>query len=426
MKNVLLRLAMLLALLATAAGCVVVETPGEVAKSDKARAESDATADEIAQLTAANGEFAFDLYQALSEGEGNLFLSPHSISSALAMTYAGAQGQTEQQMADALRFTLEQSRLHAAFNAVDQALAERGKGAEGRDDEGFRLYVVNALWGQKDYAFLPGFLDTLAENYGAGLRLLDFVTETEEARQSINRWVEEQTENRIQDLIPQGALGPLTRLVLTNAIYFNAAWLEPFEEMATTDWPFYLTDDSTVTASMMHRTGSYAYAEGDGWQAVQIPYTDRSLSMLVVVPERGTYAEWENALDNSVIQDILDDLAYGQVALGLPKFEFRSSFQMATALRELGMTDAFSLPPADLTGMTGNKDLFISDVIHKAFVAVDEAGTEAAAATAVVVGATSMPQEPQEMTIDHPFLFMIRDADTGAILFLGRVLDPTA
>jgi len=425
-REILIRLMMLLAILSLTAGCSVVEPAGDTTRSDKERIESDATEDEIARLTDGNAAFAFDLYQILRRRDGNLFLSPYSISAALAMTYAGAEGQTEEQMAQTLHFDLEENRLHAALNAVDQILADRGEGAAGRDEEGFRLNVVNALWGQKDYSFLSAFLDTLAENYGAGLHLLDFVSAPEEARQTINHWVEEETEDRIKDLIPQGTIDTLTRLVLTNAIYFNAAWLHPFEETATTDGPFYLLDGSQVKVPMMHDTGGYGYGETDVYQAIQIPYSDPSLSMIVVVPTAGTYQEWEATLDVNEINEIVDTLTYRQVRLSLPKFEFESSFGLSDALRQLGMIDAFTLPPADFSGMTGDQDLFISEVIHKAFVSVDEAGTEAAAATAVIMATSAMPQEPVELTVDHPFLFMIRDADTGAFLFLGRVVDPTS
>lgn len=216
---------------------------GEVLKSDKERITSpDVSPSEQASLVEGNSAFAFELYQALREEEGNLFYSPYSISLALAMTYAGARGETAQQMADTLQFMLEQDRLHPAFNWLDAKLATRGEGAQGKDGEGFRLNIVNAIWGQKDYEFLSSFLDVLAENYGAGLRILDFITEAEKCRVTINDWVSDQTEGRIEDLIPEGALNELTRLVLTNAIYFNAAWEYPFDKKMTADGPFYMLD----------------------------------------------------------------------------------------------------------------------------------------------------------------------------------------
>jgi len=250
-------------------GCgEVVEGVG-MALSDKERVTSpDVGTSDLTYLVDGNTAFTFDLYQALSEKDGNLFYSPYSISLALAMTYAGALGETERQMADTLHFILTQNHLHPAFNALDLELASRGEGAEGKDKEGFRLNIVNAIWGQEDYKFLSEFLDILAENYDAGLRLLDFINAPEESRVTINNWIADQTEGRIEDLIPQGVIDALTRLVLTNAIYFNAAWLNPFDEDTTKDGTFHLLDGSKVIVPMMRQTESLGYAEGEGYQAV--------------------------------------------------------------------------------------------------------------------------------------------------------------
>jgi serpin B len=403
--------------------------PGQSAQSDKERVISpDVPAPDLADLAGGNSAFAFDLYQFLREekAEDNLFYSPYSISLALAMTYAGARGETERQMADALHFTLPQERLHPAFNGLDLELARRGEGAAGKDGEGFRLNIVNAIWGQDGYEFLPEFLDTLAENYGAGLRLLDFVKAPEESRVTINDWVSDQTEGRIEDLIPQGLINELTRLVLTNAIYFNAAWAEPFEENLTADRTFHLLDGSEVTVPMMKQTASFGHANREGVQAVELPYDGRELSMVILLPDAGAFESFEGALDAGRVDAILRGLAYREVALTMPKFEIESGFSLAKALAAMGMPDAFSMG-ADFSGMDGTRELFISDVVHKAFVAVDEAGTEAAAATAVVMELkAAMPEEPIEVTVDRPFLFFIRDIETGAILFVGRVLDPGA
>jgi serpin B len=348
------------------------------------------------------------------------------------MTYAGARGETEEQMADALHFTLPQDDLHPAFNALDQELARRGEGAEGKDEadkqhpEGFRLNIANAVWGQKDYAFLEAFLDALATNYGAGLRVLDFAGAPEESSVTINEWVSEETEGRIENLIPQGAIDSLTRLVLTNAIYFNAAWANPFGKGATQDGPFTLLDGGEVTVPMMRRAESFGYARGEGYQAVELPYDGREMSMVILLPERDGFEAFEDSLGAEQVQAIAEDLEYGQVVLTMPKFEFDSGFSLNQALEAMGMPAAFSAG-ADFSGMTGSKDLFISDVLHKAFVSVDEEGTEAAAATAEVVKLVAKPVEsPVAVTIDHPFLFLIRDIETGAILFVGRVVDPGA
>jgi len=395
----------------------------EVLKSDKERITSpDASTSEQALLVEGNSAFAFELYQALKGEEGNLFYSPYSISLALAMTYAGARGETAQQMADALQLLLDQDKLHPAFNWLDAELAKRGEGAEGKDGEGFRLNIVNAIWGQKDYAFLSTFLDILAENYGAGLRILDFIMETEQSRLTINDWVSDQTEGRIEDLIPQGAIDALTRLVLTNAIYFNAAWAYPFDDDMTADGPFYLLDGGQVTVPMMKQTESFGYTEGEGYQAVELPYDGGELSMVILLPEAGNFEAFEEGLQAQQVCDIISGLQATQVGLNMPKFEFDSEFNLKDTLADMGMPIAFT-GDADFSGMTGNRELSISDVVHKAFVAVDEAGTEAAAATAVIMKLTAAPEQ---VTIDRPFIFLIRDIDTGAILFVGRVLNPAA
>jgi len=399
---------------------------GEVLKSDKERITSpDVSTSEQALLAEGNSAFAFELYQALKGEEDNLFYSPYSISLALAMTYAGARGETAQQMAYTLQFLLEQERLHPAFNWLDAELAKRGEGAEGKDGEGFRLNIVNAIWGQKDYEFLSDFLDVLAENYGAGLRILDFMTETEKSRLTINDWVSKQTEGCIEDLIPPGAIGELTRLVLTNAIYFNAAWKYPFDEDMTANSPFYFLDGGQVIVPMMKQTESFGYAEGEGYQAVELLYDGGELSMVVLLPEAGKFEACEEGLQAQQVNDIISGLQLTEVALTMPQFEFDSEFSLKDTLAEMGMPIAFS-SGADFSGMTGNPELFISDVVHKAFVAVDEAGTEAAAATAVIMDLTAVPEPPVEVTIDCPFIFLIRDIETGAILFVGRVMNPGA
>ncbi len=384
---------------------------------------SPAGPEELAELGAGNTAFALDLYQVLRQQEGNLFFSPYSLSLALAMTYAGARGETEAQMARTMHYTLPPARLHPAFASLSEALASRGEGAAGREGEGFRLNVANALWGQEGYDFLSSFLDLTDRYYGAGLQRVDFMAAPEEARQTINDWVADETEDRITDLIPQGVIDTLTRLVLTNAIYFNAAWAEPFEESLTREGPFYLLDGAQVSAPMMHQTSSFGYSQGQGYQAVQLPYDGHQLSMVILLPEAGEFEALEASLDTAGLQAILGALAYQQVALTMPRFEFSAQFRLDEALSALGMVDAFT-DAADFSGMTGSRELFLSAVLHKAFVSVDEAGTEAAAATAVVASLTSAPSEPVEVTLDRPFLFLIRDLQTDTVLFWGRVVDP--
>jgi serpin B len=394
----------------------------DVLQSDKPRETPLSLQDaQVPDLVAGNSAFAFELYGVLFDEQANLFCSPYSISLALAMTYAGAREETAQQMAETLHFTLPQDRLHSAFNALDAALATRGEHLNA--DQRFRLHIANALWGQEGYAFLAAFLDELAENYGAGLRVLDFVGEPDGSRQTINEWVEQQTEDKIKDLLPPGSISSDTRLVLSNAIYFNAAWLYPFEEEVTRDGTFHLLDGGEVTVAMMAQSERLGYTAGQGYQAVELPYLGGELSMVILLPAQGTFQDWARTLDAGQLAAILDDMERTQVQLTMPRFTFESGFRLRDALVQLGMRDAFG-GTADFSGMTGKRDLFISDVYHKAFVAVDEEGTEAAAATAVVMELTAAPAEPIEFKVDRPFVFLIRDIETDAILFLGHVVDP--
>jgi len=284
------------------------------------------------------------------------------------------------------------------------------------------LNIANSIWGQQDFEFLTEFLDTLALNYGAGLRLVDFVKATEEARQAINQWVEDQTEDKIKDLIPEGVLDSMTRLVLANAIYFNAGWMHPFEEGNTQDGSFYLLDGSRVTAPFMSQEEDFRYAESDGFQAVELPYVGGNTSMVIFLPEADRLDAFEAGLSSTRVNEILEDLEMQNVRLRMPKFEIESSYGLKEILSAMGMKNAFEA--ADFSGINGKTDLFISDILHKAYVSVDEEGTEAAAATAVIISLTSMPEAPVEMTLDQPFIFMIRDNETGTILFIGRVMNP--
>lgn len=380
-------------------------------------------------LVGGNTRFALDLYKELSAEPGNLFYSPYSISSALAMTYAGARTETEKQMASTLHFTVPQEHLHPAFNALDQLLASHGERVEGPDgegpiSEGFKLHIANALWGQVGHPFEASFLDTLAENYGAGINVVDFIQAHEQARQVINGWVADRTEDRIQDLLPQGVLDASTRLVLTNAIYFNAAWKFPFKEEATAPGDFTRLDGSTVSVPMMTNTAEivYYHNEEEGYEAVELPYDGADLSMLIVLPsDLGAFEvrlqEMGSLLPIAPARDPRP------VTLTMPKFRVESAFALVPTLKALGMTAPFA--DADFSGIDGSRDLFISDVIHKAFVSVDEAGTEAAAATAVVIGRTSAGPEPVTLRLDRPFVFFIRDDVTGTVLFAGRVADPS-
>jgi serpin B len=411
-------------IITTASGCAQPVAYAEEVRSDLDRDSSPQVMEtDLETLVTGNTSLAFDLYQALRQKDGNLFFSPHSISLALAMTYAGARGETERQMADTLHFMLSQERLHPAFNALDLELASRSEQVDEQEGEAFQLKIANSIWGQKGYTFLPEFLDLLAQDYGAGMNLVDFIEATEDARHTINQWVSDHTEEKIKDLIPQGAIDPLTRLVLANAIYFNAGWRYPFEEAQSFEDSFYLQDGSQVTATFMSLEKQLSYAQGEGYQALVLPYVGGSTAMVILLPDADQFGAIEASLNSEYVSQILGDLHWQTVHLKMPRFEYESSFGLRNVFSELGMPNAFQ--EADFSGIDGTKNLAITDILHKAFISVDEEGTEAAAATAVIIGLTSAPTEsPIKLTLDHPFIFMIRDMETGTMLFLGRVMNP--
>jgi serpin B len=369
------------------------------------------------ELVGANTRFALDLYHALSKADGNLFLSPYSVSAALAMTYAGARGETEHQMRDTLRFTLPQRVLHPAFHALDGDFTEKV-----HDVEGVRLSIANALWGQDGHPFLPSFLGLLEASYDAPMALTDFVAAAEQARTDINDWVRDETQGKIKDLMKPGSVTPDTRLVLANAIYFYGTWKLQFDEAQTTNEPFYRLDGSDVSVPTMKMQDLFAYAEEADYQAIELAYTGDALSMLILLPEEGAFREFEASLGVERLDEILAQMDSREVRLAMPRFELTSEFSLAGTLAGLGMPDAFS-GAADFSGMDGLRDLLIGHVAHKAFVSVNEEGTEAAAATGVSM-VLSLPRYAR-MTINRPFVFLIRDVETGTILFIGRVMDPS-
>lgn len=396
----------------------------ELLKSDAPRTSADPSAAQSAST--ALSLFSAELYEVLARTEGNLVFSPYSAAVALAMTRAGATGETLDQMSAVLHAD-EAGDLDAGLNAIDQALATRPGEYKWVDKTvSLELATANQLWGQVEYPFHDAFLDKLAANYGAGMRLVDYIKATEDARKAINAWVSDQTKERIPELIPGGVLNSDTRLVLTNAIYLNAPWMHRFNKDSTAPGPFTRLDGSTVEAQLMRLSEELRYARGSSYQAVELPYVDGSLSMLVIVPESGEFEDFQSGFDADTLETIVGDLKTAQVKLAFPRFEYRTQASLKDALKEMGMPIAFEPGQADFSGMSPDgKNLFIQDVIHEAFIAVDEDGSEAAAATAVVVGRTSAPIDVVELTVDRPFLYAIRDNETGATLFLGRVVDPS-
>lgn len=395
-----------------------------LAQSNLGRVTSpNAPADDVQTLTDGNNAFALELYQSLRSQDGNLIYSPYSVSVALAMTYAGARGETEAQMARTMHF-LPQDQMHPALNALDLQLASRGQ-AQSEDETPLQLNIANAVWAKQGLPLRQDYLDVIAQNYGAGIRLADFARQYDAVRKEINDWVSKKTNDKIRDLIPEGTLNPSTAMVLVNAIYFKADWIYQFDPNNTHDAPFHLLDGSDVQVKMMSQSLSgVPYAQGDGYQAVELPYQGGTAVMDIIVPEEGKFDEFESGLDIQNLNEILGNLQpVDGLDLGLPKFSFTKNFNLTEQLSAMGMPDAFN-GNADFSGMTGDRSLCIDVVLHKAFVAVDEKGTEAAAATAVVMKEMAMMPSDLRLIIDRPFLFVIRDSSSGQILFVGRVLNP--
>jgi serine protease inhibitor len=371
----------------------------------------------VAVAVRSNTRFTLDLYRTQRNASGNLFLSPYSISAALAMTYAGARGATAVQMAHAMHFDLAPQELLPAFAALEMRMAEvERQGA-------VQLHVANRLWPHKDCRLLGEYVTLIEQSYGASLTSLDYL-HAEAARQTINTWAEEQTGHKIRDLVPPGVLNELTRLVLANAIYFKGDWASRFRLRFTRCVPFWVTPDSTVQAQMMEQTHKFGYAETDEMQALEMPYAGGALSMIVLLPRaRDGLASLEAALTAENLDRWTAGLRPEEVQVSLPRFEITFGVLLDAALQSLGMADAFS-ERADFSGMDGARRLYIGAVLHKAFVKVNEEGTEAAAATVVMTLGAGLPPPLPVFRADHPFLFLIREVRTGSILFLGRVLNP--
>ena len=385
----------------------------------------------IQQVVNANNQFAFDLYSELDKSEeGNVFYSPYSISAALAMTYEGAKGQTADEMKSVFHFP-ESNILRPNFAAIYNEI--------NRGNKAYELRTGNALWAQYDYKFLEDYTSRVEQYYGGKVANLDFKQETEKSRQTINSFIEEQTNDKIKDLIPAGILSPMTRLVLTNAIYFKGTWEWEFDKSDTRDQDFKITPTTNVKTPMMYmkpKKANFKYADLEKLQILELPYKGEKISMLILLPKQGEdydYKTEERVIFDYTLEDI--ELSVEKLkeyksqmqetkldSISLPKFEFDTKYFMKETLSSMGMPTAFGA--ADFSGMDGTKNLQISQVIHQAFVKVDEKGTEAAAATAVVM--KDMAAMPSNVfRADHPFIFIIQEKETGNILFMGRVTDPT-
>jgi serine protease inhibitor len=406
--------------LATLTAC---SSAGPVGLAMAAVPRASTTPTDASAAAAAVNAFGFDLLRKVLPADKGGVVSPASIALALAMARAGARGDTAGQMDRVLHEVATDE--HAAWlNALDAALVTRSgtfKDSAGKDTS-VTLRIANAAFGQRDLTFEPAYLEALASRFGAGVRLVDYRTQTEAARQAINGWVKDRTEGRIPELIGRGVLDDLTRLVLVNAIYLKAAWQTAFNADATKPADFTRLDGSTIQVPTMHEVTDLQYAAGAGWRAVELPYVGGSLAMTVIVPD--DLAAFEASLDASRFDAITSAFKEYSVDLSIPKFGVETLADLTDVLRALGMPDAFDPAVADFRGMTAAERLYVSAVIHQANLDIDEKGTEAAAATAVVMGTTSLPVNQTTLRIDRPFLFALRDVQTGAILFLGHVTEP--
>lgn len=379
---------------------------------------------DVAAAVAGNTEFALKVLPLLdATGDSNLVYSPYSITQALAMTSAGAKGETLAGIEQALVFKLQQNRLFPALNRLDLQLAEKTNAAANIKLPG--LTIANALWAQQGYSLQPAYLDALAVNFGAALNLLDFMKAPDASRLSINSWVEQQTQQKIKNLLGPNDVSSNTRVVLTNAIWFKSDWATAFTAEKTGNQNFTDRKGTIRSLPFMSQDIRLPYVQGKNYQAVELPYIDNKLSMLLIMPEAGKFDGFIQSLDGNTVSEISSALKDQYVALSMPKFNFSSAAMLADVLGKLGMSAAFDASRADFSGMTGNRDLSVSAIMHKAFISVDEKGTEAAAATGVAVGVTSIIGDtPIKVTLDHPFLFMIRDRQTGLIIFIGKLMNP--
>lgn len=377
-------------------------------------------------LAADNSEFALAFYDLIRSENDNLIFSPFSLSLALTMTLAGAETSTHQAMVEALHLSLDENQIHPAFNALLLAIESSQKTQTESEESGFQLNIANSIWGQSGFGFKQAFLDTLALNYGAGINTVNFIEDPESARLSINDWVENETAEKIQDLIPPDAITPLTRLVLANAIYFKGSWFFPFDQNATQPGAFFPLDGKELNTDMMKLFDEQLlYLEEDTFQAVRLPYLSTDFAMTLIVPNSGTFKAVENDMTVPFITNLSEKMGSERIHLEMPKFDFETTINANDVLKTMGMEIAFDPNLSDFTGIADVDDLHITDVVHKATITVDEEGTEAAAATAVIVGIESMPMgDPISLVIDRPFIFIIQHVPSGSILFMGRVLQP--
>jgi serpin B len=380
--------------------------------------DSQATDEAVIGVVDNNNHFALELYSELKDEGDNVFFSPYSIAAALAMAYEGADSQTAEEMADVLNLPEDSMTRRSSYARIHNLINKK--------DKEYQLYSANAFWAHEGYSFLPDYTDTIERYYAAEANNLDF-RNAEQSRQTINKWVEEHTNGKIEDLIPAGALNALTRLVLTNAVYFKGDWVLKFDKKKTRDNPFRITPDNEVTVKMMGLTGNkakfnYAFIPEEELQIIELPYEGEDLSMIILLPKEGGMDELEGKLSVDNLNAWKSMMHETKIDVYMPKFEFETKYFLPQALSAMGTPTAFQWPGADFSKMDGTQNLFISNVIHQAYIKVDEEGTEAAAATAIIMELGDMI--PTEFRADHPFIFMIQEKTAGGILFMGKVVDP--
>jgi serpin B len=381
--------------------------------------DSQATTEDTINAVNNNNQFALELYSELNRGNQNIFFSPYSIATALAMTYEGARGQTATEMQNVLHLPENDIVRRSSYARIHNLMNKK--------DKDYQLNTANAFWANNGYPFLQDYTDVLEKYYASEANNLDFVKETEKSRQTINNWVEDKTNNKIKDLLSPGTINPDTRLVLTNAIYFKGDWVLKFDKKKTRDAPFKITPEKTVQVKMMSLTGqkarfNYAFFPENEMQIIELPYEGEDLSMLILLPKEGAMADLEESLTVENLNQWKNQMRERSISVYMPKFKFETKYNLPQVLSKMGMPTAFQWPGADFSGMDGTRNLYISKVIHQAFVEVNEEGTEAAAATAIVMAMGSMV--PNQFRADHPFIFMVQERQTGGILFLGKVMDP--
>jgi serpin B len=383
--------------------------------------DSGTTKTGMAGLAESNNKFAFDMYAKLNTDQ-NLFFSPYSLSAALAMVYEGAKGETAEEIKNVFYFPEDKGAFRSSFAGIYNNL--------NKEDKKYKLHTANAMWAQQDYTFLPSYVQTLNNYYGALSENLDFINDATGSAEKINDWVKDKTDGKITDLVSPSALNAQTRLVLTNAIYFKGTWEDKFDKDDTDDEEFWITPEEKIITPMMELTDEhFRYGETDNLQIIELPYKGYELSMFVILPKyikENGLAEVEESLNAEKLKELQSQMHNQLVYLHFPKFKFDLKYSMAEILADMGMPLAFTWPGADFSEMDGTTDLYINKVLHHALIDVDEKGTTAIAATGVFVGVGSVaPSEPVTFRADHPFMFLIQERMTGNILFIGKVVDPS-